>query len=967
MSFWGPDTLGSVAEKIDTILPGLEKVDPNMVEYYHAIRAAIHNLTHETDDRCRLSEAIWLNARKVEKVSREQDDFVTLLLVTTCNLALANWFGEHERAAAIAESGEKFVAGARGFFLDPVFRFHQCLAYCSAYDSADADAQRNYLETIEATVRRFEHLAEHCPSTYLHQANLCKAELARIRSDIVEAMNLYDEAIASARAGGFVQNDALANEMAARFWSSLNMDKISRLYFTEAAYRYRHWGASQKVAMLENRYGTDLSTSTLVSQSVAGTEAVATAMAPVDEKGLDLSSDSLDLASVAKAMRAICSEIDLGKVLSQIMKVTIENAGAERGVLLLEDGGELQVAATGPHELGSAESSTAISAAIVNYVRRTGERVVLDDATLDDRFRMDPHVIEHRPRSILCLPVVKQTRAIGILYLENNLVTHALTTQRLQALEILAAQAAIAVENARVYEALRVEVIERERRERRFRDLLESAPDATVIVNLNGEIVLANTQAEKIFGYKQSELLGQQIEMLVPDRFKDHELQRERLIDGIDVQPIDMAFESWGLHKDGREFPAEISLGPIDTDDGLVVSASIRDITDRKQLEEQLQQSQKMEAVGQLSGGIAHDFNNILSGILGFAELMKAEIPETGSLRDYTDEIISCSLRAADLTKQLLAFSRKQVVQPKLVDVNEALTSFQGILRRVIREDVELTMTLGEGATTVRIDPGQLEQVVMNLVINARDAIHQAGEIHIRTSLFELIESAHSPVDAMLSGRYLRLEVADSGCGMTPEIQARIFEPFYTTKEMGSGTGLGLATVFGIVQQAHGFIEVDSNAGEGSMFAVYLPWREGEVESLQSVSSAGTPAKRSGTILLVEDDDTLRRYATAALTSSGYQVLPTDGAEEAIALIDRYPNRIDLLLTDVVMPHMSGGELAEYLSEQRPTMKVLFMSGYSEDALVEHRISGEGASLLHKPFTPQQLENAIQEALREPR
>ena len=384
---------------------------------------------------------------------------------------------------------------------------------------------------------------------------------------------------------------------------------------------------------------------------------------------------------------------------------------------------------------------------------------------------------------------------------------------------------------------------------------------------------------------------------------------------------------------------------------------------ERKHLEAQLLQSQKLEAVGQLAGGIAHDFNNLLTAIMGYSQLSLLRLPPDDRLRPNLEEIKKASDRAATLTRQLLAFSRKQVMQPKILDLNSVIVDLERMLRRMIAEDIEMRTMLQEKLGNVRADPGQIEQVIMNLAVNARDAMPFGGKLTIETANVYLDETYAQQHLAVVPGAYVMLAVSDTGMGMDAETQQHIFEPFFTTKEVGKGTGLGLSTVYGIVKQSEGYIWVYSEPGEGTTVKIYLPRvEEGAAEYKRPVALTDLP-KGNETILLVEDDEMVRRLAREVLKTSGYQVLEAASGGAARQICEQNKEVIHLLLTDVVMPEMSGREVVNRLLPLHPEMHVLYMSGYAENAIVHHGVLDEGISFIQKPFSPQALALKVREVL----
>jgi two-component system cell cycle sensor histidine kinase/response regulator CckA len=417
-------------------------------------------------------------------------------------------------------------------------------------------------------------------------------------------------------------------------------------------------------------------------------------------------------------------------------------------------------------------------------------------------------------------------------------------------------------------------------------------------------------------------------------------------------------------HKDGthRWVRAEVRqlCGAQGGASGIV--GSWWDITQRKQLEEQFRQAQKMEAVGRLAGGVAHDFNNMLAVIIGYSELLLMQLPPDDRNRVAAREIQQAGERAANLTRQLLAFSRQQVLEPRLLDLREVVRGFEKMLRRLIGEDIDVATSVSPAPCQVLGDAGQIEQILLNLAVNARDAMPRGGRLTIGVQRVHLDEQYVQSHLSVSPGPYVVLSVSDTGCGMEGSTLSRVFEPFFTTKEQGKGTGLGLAMVYGIVKQSGGDVWVYSEPGRGTTFKVYLPAADGTAAEPVAPEANGA-LRGSETILVTEDEPMLRSLVRITLEEHGYQVLAVDGVREAAELMDRREQPIDLLLTDVVMPGMSGRELADRMRAARPETKVLFMSGYTDDAVVRHGVLHEGAAFLQKPFSPTVLARKVREVL----
>jgi two-component system, cell cycle sensor histidine kinase and response regulator CckA len=726
-------------------------------------------------------------------------------------------------------------------------------------------------------------------------------------------------------------------------------------------------------------------------------------------------------------------------------------------------------------------------------VVRSRAPVLLEDApTRYPVFRSGPHAAT-LIRSWLGVPLLFGDRLIGMVALDKA-QRGFFTAEHARLAESFAAQAAIALENARLYASARRELGERRRAEAKYHAFVEQAPYGVVAVDRDQRIVLVNAEAERLFGYGRAEILGQPVERLMPQRFREkHRGHADGIMADPGLRPLGTALELHGIRKDGTAFPIDVSFGPLETEEGSLVMAAVRDATDRKQAEEalrhsrdlldlteqmakvggweldvegqiltwskevyrihgvdpanppsvdqaihfyapearpvittamqagidsgtpfdlelplitaqgqhlwvraqgaaerrggrtvrlygafqditerrrvaqMLRQSQNVEAIGQLAGGVAHDFNNILGVILGYGELAQRQLGAEHPAGARVDQMVKAAERAAGLTRQLLAFSRKQVMQPKRLDLNALVANVEKMLGRLIGEDIDVVVRPAPSLGTVKADPGQIEQVILNLAVNARDAMPKGGSLTLETASVQLDEgyaAAHPPLQP---GRYVMLAVSDTGIGMNEETQQRIFEPFFTTKPEGQGTGLGLSTVYGIVKQSGGYIWVYSEPGRGTTFKVYLPRVDEPAEAAPAGAAPAEAPRGHETILLVEDTATLQEVIRETLEESGYTVLLASNGEEALALAREREGPIHLLLTDVVMPKLGGGDLAKLLLALRPEIRVLYMSGYTSGAISHHGVLGEGVMLLEKPFTGDKLARVVREALDRPR
>ena len=484
-------------------------------------------------------------------------------------------------------------------------------------------------------------------------------------------------------------------------------------------------------------------------------------------------------------------------------------------------------------------------------------------------------------------------------------------------------------------------------------------PDPIVVIDAESRIRRANRAAAALVGLEPGQLIGKRCcEVLHHSDVPPPNCPHQRLLASGKEERGDFQ-EAWlGKFFDSTATPLRDSQGELR---GCV--HVLRDVTERRKLEEQYRQAQKMEAVGRLAGGVAHDFNNLLTAITGYSELLLGRLGEDDPSRRYVEEVKKAGDRAASLTRQLLAFSRQQVLELRVLDLNSVVADVERMLRRVIGEDIELVTILAPGLRCVKADPSQLEQVILNLAVNSRDAMPQGGKLTIETSNVELAEASRHRHGELSPGAYVVLAVSDTGCGMTEETQAHIFEPFFTTKEQGKGTGLGLAMVYGIVKQCGGSVWVYSEEGRGTTFKVYLPVVSEQVVAPEPGESRPIPRRGSETILLVEDEEPVRTLVRNVLEANGYVVVEARHGEDARAVAEMHQGPIQLLVTDVVMPEMSGPELAEHLATFHREMKVLYMSGYTQDAIQRHGLLSPGAAYLPKPFTPEALVRKVREVL----
>ena len=594
---------------------------------------------------------------------------------------------------------------------------------------------------------------------------------------------------------------------------------------------------------------------------------------------------------------------------------------------------------------------------LTEYVLRTGKSLLVDKRTIE--YLKQTGELE-QDLGAECVdwmgaPLKSGTTVFGVVALQSYDEDIRYADKDKEILTFVSQHIASAIDRKRKEEALRIS-------EARYRSLVQSAVYGIYRSSADDRFLDVNPALVSMLGYGSAEELLKV--SLTRDLYVDPE-QRMRLIAEHEESRSAQNIEVRWRRKDGRPITVRLSGRSITNDDGQPTEFEMiaEDVTERRALEDQLRQSQKMEAIGRLAGGIAHDFNNLLTVIKGYSELMLEGLELADRLHPEVEEIKKAADRAASLTRQLLAFSRQQVLAPRVLDLNSVIQNMDRLLHRLVGEDTELTMRLESDLGHTKADPGQIEQVVMNLVVNARDAMPNGGQLTIETTNVEFDETYVSEHVAVRPGPYVMIAVSDTGIGMTEEVRGRIFEPFFTTKEAGKGTGLGLSTVYGIVKQSEGYVWVYSEPGIGTSFKIYLPRVDAPEEVAPYHSHGLATYGGTETILLVEDEDGVRALVRQILLKQGYTVLESRHAGEALLLCERHQRKIDLLLTDVVLQQMSGRELAERLIKSRPEMRVLYISGYTDDAIVQHGVLHAGTAFLQKPFTTEALTRKVRQVL----
>jgi PAS domain S-box-containing protein len=648
---------------------------------------------------------------------------------------------------------------------------------------------------------------------------------------------------------------------------------------------------------------------------------------------------------------SLSRQLDPESALTDTLAECLDAAGLSVGAILLRDGGGGLVLKA--HVGSLVDLQLDAHEAIWSTAVELGGLMVPSPAAGESGAALLAAV---RAASALIVPIVARDQPLGVLLFASNGTDLAGSEGEsfVRAARSVSKQLGQALALSRVFSRLAAA-------EQRYRALFENVRDAIAIVSTEGVILESNRGWEALLGLPRAKLVGRPVFDFVP---AGERAARAREFAEAVEQGGGIVTDASIERPDGKQVRVELSRTLVSVGAERYVVSIGRDITERVRLEEQLRQAQKMEAVGRLAGGVAHDFNNLLSVIVGYGDLILEDLKSGDPLRDDVEQIRNAGKRGSDLTRQLLMFSRQQVIEPKVLDLNELLTRMGPMLRRLIGEDVELVFSLEPALGMVRADPGSVEQAVMNLVVNARDALPSGGRLAILTENATLDRALATRL-GLGSGRHVTLAVRDTGTGMDSATQARIFEPFFTTKDSSKGTGLGLSTVFGIMRQSAGGIAVDSELGKGSKFTLYFPRVDATPHSLLPVK-APTPMHGSETILVVEDDEQVRAVVAGILRRNKYVVIETRSPREALVACEKNPAGIDLLLTDVVMPQMSGPELAGRLTALRPTLKVLYVSGYTDDRIGKHGELAADIAFLQKPITALTLTRKVREVLDAP-
>lgn len=813
-------------------------------------------------------------------------------------------------------------------------------------------------------------LAAHAPENFGHMVWFVEAEMARRKGRRI-ADALYKNAIAEARENGFTQHAAMACESLAGFYLDQGMDDFAASFMNQAVALYEQWGARAKVRKLQKTHGWLLGLSPRSPE-----RAISSEHRPAGAK------DRLDIAAVMKISQAISSEIQLDRLLVTLMRVVMENSGAEKALLILNREDRLVVDArteANPETIRVLQSIPLedcpdLCPGIIHFARRTGAPLVIADALTDDRFSQDPYIRKNRIRSVLCLPLIRRQRTIGLIYLENNLTPNAFTQERIETISLLSSHTANCLENAVFFEASRAAEKQAQQQREQYQKLVETMNDGLAIIDPRLHVSYVNPALCRMTKYRAEEIVGRPA-----IDFLDEENQRKLEYEVTHWVDLDRhIFEIDWTVKNGAKLSTIVSPKPLYDAQGEFAGflGIVTDVTQLKQAEKekelaqaQLLQAQKLEAIGTLAGGVAHDFNNYLTTILGSVDLitMKNDLPE--NIRKHIQNIRRAAELSASLTRQLLAFGRVQMLQMTAIDLNTVINDISPMLGRLIGENITLTTRLAPDLKTITADFGQMEQIIMNLAVNARDAMPGGGTLLLATANAVIDADRARKMKHAVPGEYVCLSVEDTGEGMDAETVDRIFDPFFSSKAPGHGTGLGLSVVYGVVKQHHGWIDVDSAPGRGARFHIYLPVSGGAASAATTHRKEAMRDAHEGKaqrILLIEDQPEVRNVVRLALTENGYRVFEAATLADAEAVMAAAGQGFDLVFSDVILPDGNGIDFAAQVIHRHPDIRVLMSSGYTEETSRPDTIAEKEFYFLQKPYPLGQMLDTVRRILSAP-
>jgi predicted ATPase/signal transduction histidine kinase/GAF domain-containing protein/ActR/RegA family two-component response regulator len=882
--------------------------------------------------------------------------------------------GDYESAIKAELQAQRLLWTSPSFFEVAEYRFHAALARAAYCNVSSADQYPLHVEALAAHHRQLEIWAHHCPANFGNTTALVGAEIARIEGRHLDAERLYEESIRLAQEHGFIQNEAIAGELAARFYAARGLETIAHAYLRNARYCYLRWGADGKVRQLDESYPH-----------------LRAELSPTPTTTIGAPVEHLDLATVIKVSQAVSGEIVLEKLIDTLMRTALEHAGAQRGLLIIPHGGAQRLEAEAKISgdtitvrfRHASVSATDLPDSVLHYVVRTQESVILDDASAQSTFAADEYIRRNRIRSVLCLPLIKQTTLIGVLYLENNLTPRVFTPARSAVLKLIASQAAISLENAHLYMDLKQENSERRRAEealRRSEAYLDQAQAASDTGSFGWNAVTDEMywSAETFRIYEFDGAVPPELARIVGQTHPEDRDFHEQILDRARHEKKDFDLEYRLLMPDGSVKHLHVVARALaDESGGLEFVGAVMDITRRKRVEEaqrvqerereemqrQLQQAAKMEAIGRLAGGIAHDFNNILGAILGYGELAQSSLVEGGAVRHQIDQVMYAGIRGKGLVDRILAFSHSGVGDRLPVLLQSVVEETLELLAASLPADVRLERRLDAADMAVVGDATQFHQVVMNLCTNAVHAMERAGVLTVALDRVAVDDRRLLSHGTLCAGGYVRLLVSDTGGGIPPAVLKRMFDPFFTTKRVGDGTGLGLALVHGIVADFDGVIDVATQLGAGSTFTIWLP-TTGKMPRLLAEPAREVPRGSGETVMIVDDERALVALAEDTLAELGYEPVGFDSSVAALQAFRAEPKRFDLVLTDETMPDLTGTELAREIRQLRPEISIILMSGYSSAQVIERARAAGVMEVLRKPLVRRDIAEPVARALR---
>jgi predicted ATPase/signal transduction histidine kinase/CheY-like chemotaxis protein len=889
-------------------------------------------------------------------------DRMTLMICFYWILKLKARFlsGDYAEALAAADKAKPLlsVATAQVQLLD--YFYYAALTAAACYENASADEQARWRDLLAAHREQLREWADNYPPTFGDKHALVSAEIARLEGRDPDAMRLYEEAIESTLENGFIQNEGLAHELAAEFFLSRRSTTAGCAHLEAARNCFARWGAHGKVRQLEQLHP-------FLREKPIPASSTATFGAPAEQ---------LDVATVVKASQAVSGEIELAKLIETLMRIAVEHAGAERGLLILFPADEPRIAAEATICRSAVEvmlrhaavAPTELPESVLHTAIRTRESVILDDAAASAMFSADVYVQQRRPRSVLCLPLVKQAKLVGALYLENNLTPRAFTPGRIAVLELLASQAAISLENAVLYSDLQ----HAEEGLRRSESYLSEAQRLSHTGSFgwrpsSGEIYWSE-ETFRIFEFDRA--TTPTVDLMRQRTHPEDVTTVQQVVERAAHEGQDFAHEYRLRMPDDRVKHLHVVAHAIRTATGDVdFVGAVKDVTEekwaqaeRERLEQRLRQAAKMEAVGRLAGGIAHDFNNALTGVFAYGEMLIDEAPADSRLKRYAQNVLTAATRGRELVEQILTYSRSQRGKREPVDVTNVMGETLELLRGSLPAGIRLEASAPASPLVVIGDATQLHQVVMNLCSNAIQAMRAGGLLRVTLEAADLSAQRALSHGTIGVGGYLRLIVEDSGCGMEEATVAHMFEPFFTTKEVGQGTGLGLSLVQAIITDLGGAIDVQSAPQHGSTFTIYLP--RSEVRLATAESGPATPPRGHGErVLVIDDEAPVLAAATDVLSRLGYEAVSFSDSHAALAEFEAAPERFDVVVSDEVMPGLTGTGLARVLRHRRPDLPIVLVSGYSDAILTQNALAAGVSELLTKPLQSREIATTLARVL----